>query len=127
MLGIVIYSAMILTFPTLVHIHDILLSRCVFYIIVFVCLYLSAGLLTAIEKRLGRFFGFSPMCRSVSVGFQNKTEKNGTETERFSVGFSVGFTVKPGIKSLFQRIQGAFVGITCDDRIVWCQEQIKSM
>ena len=42
-----------------------------------------------------------------SVGFAVKPrnwQKNETETERFSVGFSVGFSVKPGKKSTFQRI-----------------------
>jgi len=31
------------------------------------------GLWTENERWLGRFFGFSPKCRSVSVGFENKT------------------------------------------------------
>ena len=88
--------------------------------------------------------GREPKMKNVSVGFsffhqnvgrfrsvlKTKPKKNETETERFSVGFSfsfsVGFSVKPAKKSTFQRIQSACVGITCDDRIVWCQEQTKS-
>ena len=68
------------------------------------------------HQNVGRF-------RSVLKTKPNQTE---TETERFSVGFSVGFSVKPAKRSTFQRIQCACVGITCDDRIVWCQEQTKS-
>ena len=81
--------------------------------------------------------GCEPKTKNGSVGFsvfhqnvgwfrsvlKTKQKKNETETERFSVGFSVGFSVKPAKTSTFQRIQCACVGITCDDRIVWCQEQ----
>ena len=88
--------------------------------------------------------GCEPKMKNGSVGFsvfhqnvgrfrsvlKTKPKKNENETERFSVGFSfsfsVGFSVKPAKKSTFQRIQSACVGITCDDRIVWCQEQTKS-
>ena len=70
------------------------------------------------------FSFFSPKYRSVSVGFENENGKKAeTETERFSVGFSVVFSVKPAKKSTCQRIQCACVG---DDRIVWCQEETKS-
>ena len=84
--------------------------------------------------------GCEPKLKNGSIGFsvfhqnvgwfrsvlKTKTKKTETETERFSVGFSVGFSVKPAKKSTFQRIQCAFVGTICDDRIVWCQEQTKS-
>ena len=69
----------------------------------------TLGLWTEKENDLGRFSGFSPKCRSVSVVFIFKTEKTETETE--TEHFSVGFSVKPAKKTTFQIIQCAYVGI----------------
>ena len=74
-----------------------------------------AGLWTESRKWLGRFFGFSPKSRSVSVGFLKETP-----TEHLSVGFSVGFSAKPAKRSTFRRVRCAFVGIMWrHDRMVW--------
>ena len=77
---------------------------------------LLPGLWTQNDKWLGRFFGFPPKYRSVSVGFENRN--------RALLGrFLVGISVKPAKKSTFQSIQCAWVCITCDDTIAWCQER----
>ena len=89
-----------------------------------------------LEQEVSHSQGCEPKMKNGSVGFsffhqnvgrfrsvlKTKPKKTETETERFSVGFSV----KPAKKSTFQRLQCVCVGITCDDRIVWCQEQAKS-
>ena len=63
------------------------------------------------HQKAGRF-------RSV---FQKKPKKTETETEHLSVGFSVGFSAKPAKWSTFRRVRCVFVGIICEDVIVWCE------
>ena len=79
---------------------------------------------TVNEKRLGPFFGFPPVCRSVSVGFENKTKKkkkrNRTLLDRFLGRFLGETSQKVNISKIWCAC------VTCEDRIVWCQEQTKS-
>ena len=85
--------------------------------------YLGCRVVSENEKWLGGFLGFSQKCRSVSVGFEKKKEKKRKRKPNASRSVSRLNHLK---KSTFERIQCACVGITCDDRIVWCQEQTKS-
>ena len=66
-------------------------SSCARSIVLYVRV-LHAGLWTENEKWLDRFLGFSPKCRSGSVGFENKTEKKRNQN-RTLLGRFLGETI----------------------------------